>query len=73
MLAGQLSVGQLAAAMGTTAMVSGMWQLGTSLLLLQAGSTALDLLQQQCSRPASTARSRQFLARSSAADPGVGA
>ncbi len=28
-------------------MVSGMWQLGTSLLPLQAGSTALDLLQQQ--------------------------
>jgi len=48
MLAGQLSVGQLVAAMGiATAMVSGMWQLGTSLLPLQAGSTALDLLQQQ--------------------------
>ena len=48
MLAGQLSVGQLVASMGiATAMVSGMWQLGTSLLPLQAGSTALDLLQQQ--------------------------
>ena len=48
MLAGQLSVGQLVAAMGiATAMVSGMWQLGTSLLPLQAGSTALDLLEQQ--------------------------
>ena len=48
MLARELSVGQLVAAMGiATAMVSGMWQLGTSLLPLQAGSTALDLLQQQ--------------------------
>ena len=57
MLAGQLSVGQLVAAMGiATAMVSGMWQLGTSLLPLQAGSTALDLLQQQLQQAASTAQ-----------------
>ncbi len=48
MLQGQLSIGQLVAAMGiATAMVSGMWQLGTSLLPLQAASTALDLLEQQ--------------------------
>jgi ATP-binding cassette subfamily B protein len=44
----ELSIGQLVAAMGiATAMVSGMWQLGTSLLPLQAASTALDLLEQQ--------------------------
>ena len=48
MLAGQLSVGRLVAAMAiATAMVSGMCQLGTSLLPPHAGSTALDLLQQQ--------------------------
>lgn len=44
----ELSVGELVAAMGiATAMVSGMWQLGTSLLPLQAASTALDRLEQQ--------------------------
>ena len=47
-LAGQLTVGQLVSALGiATAMVSGMWQLGTSLLPLQAGTTALNLLEQQ--------------------------
>ncbi|MFZ9167812.1 ATP-binding cassette domain-containing protein [Vulcanococcus sp.] len=53
----QLSIGQLVAAMGiATAMVSGMWQLGASLLPLQAASTALDLLEQQLPqrRPATT-------------------
>ena len=47
-LVDQLSVGQLVSALGiATAMVSGMWQLGTSLLPLQAGTTALNLLEQQ--------------------------
>ena len=53
----QLSVGQLVAAMGiATAMVSGMWQLGTSLLPLQAGTTALNLLEQQLPLEAAAAR-----------------
>ena len=47
-LQGQLTVGQLVSALGiATAMVSGMWQLGASLLPLQAATTALNLLEQQ--------------------------
>ncbi|UPM49624.1 ATP-binding cassette domain-containing protein [Synechococcus sp. A10-1-5-1] len=44
----QLTVGQLVSALGiATAMVSGMWQLGASLLPLQAATTALNLLEEQ--------------------------
>ena len=44
----QLTVGQLVSALGiATAMVSGMWQLGASLLPLQAATTALNLLEHE--------------------------